>query len=167
MALTANSLPAIPPGLAVPFDAANDLSGGSQTLTATGYLGSPNQLDMGQGRVFGICALDITNMKVSATDEVYKFALLGSNDVSWANGNVELLAFHDFAALAANRQIATILGASPAIPPVGATGTLVYLPFTTLMQRIVYRYVRGYLVIAGTAPTITLRSWLAPIEMKL
>jgi hypothetical protein len=163
MALTANTLPSVPPILAVPFDAALDLSNGSQTLTATGYMGAPNQVDWGQGRVAGIMALDITNLKVSAGNEQYGVYLLGSNDPAWGNGNVEILAKHDFGV----RDIATIIGATPAIPPSGAAGTLVYIPFLNLMQRIVYRYLRGYVVIAGTAPTMTFRSWVAPLEMKI
>lgn len=167
MALTANTLPAIPPEYDTPFDAALDLSGGAQTLTATGYMGSPNQVDIGQGRLTGIMALDISAIDVSSADETYKFYLLGSNDVNWASGNVELLAMHDIGAASAVRQIATILGASPAIPPSGMAGTIIYLPFSNLMQRIVYRYIRGYVVIAGTTPTVTFRAWVAPLEMKV
>lgn len=167
MALTANTLPAIPPEFDVPFDAMLDLSGGSQTLAATGYMGAPNQIDIGQGRLTGLMAIDISSIDVSSLDEAYKFCLLGSNDAAWGNGNVELLAFHDVGAASAVRQIATILGASPAIPPAGAAGSMIFLPFTNLMQRIVYRYVRGYVVISGTTPTVTFRSWLAPLEMKV
>jgi len=167
MALTANTLPSIPPEYDVPFDAMLDLSGGAQTLTATGYMGSPNQVDIGQGRLTGLMAIDISAIDVSSVDETYKFYLLGSNDVSWGNGNVELLAMHDIGAASAVRQIATILGASPAIPPAGVTGSMIFLPFSNLMQGIVYRYIRGYVVIAGTTPTITFRSWVAPFEMKV
>lgn len=167
MALTANTLPAIPPGFDVPFDAALDLSGGAQTLTATGYMGSPNQIDYSQGRSVGLMSIDISAIDVSSGDETYKFHLMGSNDVNWANGNVELLAFHDLAAATAGRQVPTILGVTPAIPSLNVAGTIIYLPFTNLMQRIVYRYMRGYVVIGGTTPSITFRSWLSPVEMKI
>lgn len=167
MALTANALPAIPPRFTAPFDASLALTNGSETKTATGYMGTPNQPDLGQGRFTGLMALDITNAKVSAGDESYKIHLLGSNDVAWGNGNVELLAMHDIGAASAARQIATILGASPAIPPTGVAGTMIYLPFSNLMQSIVYRYIRGYFVIDGTAPTISLNAWVAPFEMKV
>lgn len=167
MALTAPTLPAIPPGLDVPFDAMLDLSGGAQTLTATGYMGSPNTVPWGAGRVGGIMAIDVSAIDVSSGDETYKFHLFGSNDNSFGNGNVELLAFHDLAAAAAVRQVATILGASPAIPPSGLTGTMIYLPFLNLMQRITYQYLRGYVVIGGTTPSITFRSWVAPLEMRI
>jgi hypothetical protein len=167
MALTANTLPAIPPGFIVPFDAMLDLSGGVQTLTATGYMGSPNTVNLPVGRLSGILALDISAIDVSSGDETYKFCLFGSNDVSFGNGNVELLAFHDFAAASAGRQVPTILGASPAMPPVGAAGTLTYVLFSNLMQRIVYQYARGYVVIGGTTPSVSFRAWLSPFEMKV
>lgn len=168
MALTANTLPAIVPHYSVPYDASLDLTGGTNaTFTATGYLNGTTNLDVGPGRVTGLWAMDISNMKVSVTDEVYKFHLMGSNDAAWGNGNVELLAYHDFASLVANRVVATILGASPAIPPTNIVGTEIAIPFSNLMQRIVYRYLRAYVVISGTSPTVTLRSWIAPVEMRI
>ena len=168
MALTANTLPSVVPNYSVPYDASLDLTGGSAaTLTATGYLNGTTNLDIGPGRVTGLWALDISALDVSSSDEVYKLHLMGSNDAAWGNGNVELLAFHDFAAVTAGRQVATILGASPAIPATGLVGTEIAIPFSNLMQRIVYRYLRAYLVASGTTPSITLRSWIAPVEMKI
>lgn len=165
MALTANTIPSQVPLYATPYDAMNAFAS-AQTLTATGYM--TNTLDVGgaqpssgAGRTEGMWVLDITNLKVSATDESYRFHLFGSNDVAFGNGNVELLAMHDFAALAANRIVATILGATPTIPPTGMGGVVLQIPFTNLMQRIVYRYLRVYAVIAGTSPTVTLSSWLS------
>lgn len=163
MALTANALPSQIPFPIAPFDANLALATQpTQTLAATGYMGAPTTLDIGQGRVEGYWAIDITSVDMTSNDEVYKFHLMGSNDVAWGNGNVELLAFHDFAAVTAGRQVATILGASPAIPALsGLGGTLLHIPFNNLMQRIVYRYLRGYLVISGTTPTITFNSWIS------
>lgn len=163
MPLTANTLPSIVPDVVAAFDAATSFAS-AQTLTATGYMGSPTQVDLGQGRMDGLWSVDITNIDISSGDETYRFHLMGSNDVNWANGNVELLAFHDIAAATAGRLVPTILGASPAIPATGLSGTILRIPFMNLMQRIVYRYVRGYLVIGGTTPTVTFTSWLSPDE---
>jgi hypothetical protein len=169
MALTANTVPSQVPFYATPFDAQNAFTS-AQTLTATGYLNNLNsgQLDLGSalptsgaGRTTGMWCLDITAIDVSSNDESYKFCLFGSNNVAFTNGDVELLAFHDFAAVTAGRQVATILGASPAIPPTGAAGTILQIPFTNLMQRIVYRYLRSYVVIAGTTPSVTVTSWVS------
>src|SRR5262245_58631381 len=110
MPITAGTLPSQVPIQAVPFDANLALATQpSQTLTATGYMGAPNQIDIGPGRTEGYWAIDITAIDFTSGDETYKFHLFGSNDVAWGNGNVDLLAFHDFAAATAGRQVATIL----------------------------------------------------------
>jgi hypothetical protein len=167
MALTANTVPSTLVDYAVPYDAMNVLAS-AQTLVATGYMGSPNQLDLGSsapvsaaGRTDGIWSVDITAVDMTSGDETYRLHLMGSNDAAWGNGNVELLAFHDLAAATAGRIVPTILGASPAIPPTGRAGTILRIPFTNLRQNILYRYVRGYVVIGGTTPTITFTSWLS------
>jgi hypothetical protein len=161
MALTANTLPSAVPYYATPFDAQNAMAS-AQTLVATGYM--TNQLDIGAGRVTGMWATDFSALDVSSGDETYRFFLLGSNDVAWGNGNVEVLTFFDIAAATAGRIIATILGASPAIPMAGRAGMLQQKPFNNLSLGIVYRYVRGYAVIGGTTPTVTLTSWLSDIS---
>jgi hypothetical protein len=175
MALTANTVPSQVPDLACPYDAQLAFTSG-QVIAATGYLNNLNsgQIDFGganpssgAGRKEGIWTIDVTNVDFSSADETYKFHLFGSNDVAFGNGNVELLAFHDLAAVTAGRQVATILGATPTIPPSGLAGTIFRIPFMTLMQRIVYRYVRAYVVIAGTTPTVTVTSWLSRGEIKM
>jgi hypothetical protein len=169
MALTANAIPSQVTTFPCPWDAMTAFTD-TQTLTATGYLNNLNsgQIDLGgakpvaaAGRVDGIWSTDITAIDVSSGDETYQLALLGSNDVAFGNGNVELLAFHDLAAAATGRVIATLLGASPAIPPTNLAGTILQLPFTNLMQRIYYRYLRARIIIGGTTPTITLTSWIS------
>ena len=175
MALTANTVPSQVPDFIAPFDAQLAFTA-AQVIAATGYLNNLNsgQVDFGganpssgAGRKEGIWTLSISAIDFSSNDEVYKFHLFGSNDVAFGNGNVELLAFHDFAATAALRQVATILGATPTIPPTGLAGTQVKIPFTTLMQRIVYRYVRSYVVIAGTTPTVTVTSWVSRATVQI
>ncbi|BEV44416.1 hypothetical protein [Afipia carboxidovorans] len=163
MALTANTLPSTVPDFVVPFDANMAFNTAPETLSATGYLGSSKQLDIGPGRVLGLWALDISAMTMAA-DESYKLHLLGSNDPDWGNGNVELLAFEDFAYASSGRQIATILGASNAVPPTGRAGLMCAVPFTNLRAGIVYRYLRAYLVAAGTTKNIKLMSWVSPLD---
>jgi hypothetical protein len=169
MALTPNAIPSQVAKFPAPFDAMTAFCN-AQQLTATGFLNNLNsgQLDLGggnpvsaAGRTDGIWNLDISLMDFTTTDETYQFALLGSNDVAFGNGNVELLAFHDFAALAANRVIPTLLGATPTIPPVNLAGTIIQLPFTNLMQRIYYRYLRARVTAGGTTPIVTVTSWIS------
>jgi len=175
MALTANLIPSQVTTFPCPYDAMLAFCS-AQTLNATGYFNNLNsgQLDLGgaapvsaAGRTDFIWCMDITTLDETTTDEVYKLHLFGSNDVAFGNGNVELLAFHDFAGLAANRQVATILGASPVIPPTGLGGTIIQIPATNLMQRIYYRYLRCYLVASGTTPIITMTSWISRANINV
>lgn len=167
MALTNNTLPSIPPHFTLPLDA-NMQFASAQTLTATGFVNNSNAvLDLGLGRFTGMLALDITALDVSSANETYQLSLLGSNDSAFGNGNVDLLAFHDFAAATAGRIIPTLLAASPAVPPTNLAGSLIAIPFTNFMQGFVYRYLKLDAVLGGTTPSITLSAWISPIEMKV
>jgi hypothetical protein len=168
MALTANAIPSQVGYFPCPYDAQLAFCS-AQSITATGYFNNLNsgQLDLGgaspvsaAGRTDFIWNIDISVLDETTTDETYKIALLGSNDVAFGNGNVELLAFHDFG-LAANRVIATILGTTPVVPPTGLGGTLIQIPATNLMQRIYYRYLRMYGVLSGTTPIFTCTAWIS------
>jgi hypothetical protein len=170
MPLSSGTLPSQPPTFAAPYDRATAFCD-AQTLTATADLSNVNaQLDLGgfvpipsgvgsgAGRTAGVWVLNITAMDLASADESYRFHLLGSNDVLFGNGNVDLLGFHDFAAASAGRIIPTLMGPSLPAP------TRVYVPLVTLRQGLVYRYLRARAVIAGTTPSITLSSWLSLVS---
>lgn len=168
MALTPNLIPSQITTYPCPFDATLAFCS-AQQLTATGYFNNLNsgQIDLGganpqsaAGRTDFIWTIDLTVLDETTTDETYKVGLVGSNDVAFTAGNVELLAFHDFA-LAANRVFPAILGTSPAVPPTNLAGTIVQMACSNLMQRIYYRYLRMYLLAAGTTPIITATSWIS------
>jgi hypothetical protein len=36
-----------------------------------------------------------------------------------------------------------------------------------MMQKIVYRYLRAHVTIAGLSPSVTLTSWVVPPELRL
>lgn len=169
MALTALAIPSQITTFPCPYDAALAFTS-AQTLTSTGYLNNLNSgiLDLGGakpvsavGRTDGIWNIDVTAVDVTSGDEVYQLALLGSNDAAFGNGNVELLDFYDITAASSGRVIATLLGATPTIPPTGLGGMLIQLPFSNLMLRIYYRYLKARAIISGTTPTITLTSWVS------
>lgn len=170
MALTANLIPSQITTYPCPYDATLAFCS-AQTLNTvtTGVLvGNVNPtIDLGgaspvsaAGRTDFIWNLDITQLDETTTDEVYKIGLIGSNDVAFGAGNVELLAFHDFA-LAANRVFPAILGTSPAVPPANLAGTIVQIPATNIMQRIIYRYLKLYTSLAGTTPILVFSSWIS------
>src|ERR1700691_1905161 len=160
MALTALAIPSQITTFPCPFDALLAFTS-AQTITATGYLNNLNsgQLDLGGpnpvsavGRTDGIWNIDITALNVATGDESYTLRLLGSNDVAFGNGNVELLEQYDIAATAALRNLANICGINPTVPPTGLAGMIIQKPFTNLCMRIYYRYLRAHLVVVGTGP---------------
>ena len=175
MPLTANALPSQVPSFAVPYDSQAAFCS-AQVITATGFLNNLNSglIDLGAtgapslggvssaGRYVSTWALNITAMDLSSNDETYRFFLLGSNDVNFANGNVELLAFHDFAAVTAGRLLTPLCGASPANPPFVQP-----VPFVNLWQKIVYRWLKCQVVITGTSPTVTVTSWISSLGISL
>jgi hypothetical protein len=169
MALSALAIPSQIAEFPTPFDGMLAFTD-TQTLTATGYLNNLNsgQIDLGGakpvsavGRVDGIWNILIPTIDVSSADETYLLALLGSNDVAFGNGNVEQLGIYDIAAAASGRVIATLLGATPTIPPSGLTGMLIQRPFTNLSCRIYYRYLRARAIIGGTTPNLIVTSWIS------
>jgi hypothetical protein len=176
MPITANAIPSQVVTFPVPYDAMNAFCS-AQTLTATGYFNNLNsgQLDLGgpspvsaAGRTDFIWSMDITALDLTSNDETYRVFLFGSNDVAFGNGNVEILAVHDFAAVTAGRLVATIVGPTPTpVPPAGLGGTIVQLPATNLMQRIYHRFLRMYLVAGGTTPSITLTSWISRANINV
>lgn len=171
MALTANTLPANPPLPSLPLDASLQFSS-AQVVTATGYLNNVNsQVDLanggsglGAGRAGFFAVVDITAL--SGTTPSFQFHVFGSNDVNFGNGNVEDIMEFDWA-VTGTRLVATIIGASPAFPDPARGGTLIIKPFWNLgAGMIVYRYLRMYVVVAGTTPSITVTAWASPWEMK-
>ena len=175
MALTFNALPSQPANFAVPFDRQAAFCE-NQTRTTSGDFNNVNaQVDLGGianlaggaaggsgvGRTTGIWVVNVTAMDLVTNDgESYRIFLLGSNDVSFAAGNVECLGLVDFAATAAARIISGTLGVSLPAP------TRVYRPFTNMSQvspsnSLIFRYLRCTAVIGGATPSITLTSWLS------
>ncbi len=153
----------------IPYDATLAFAN-AQVIAATGYANNVNAtLDLGggapvsgAGRTDFMWCVDITNLKLSANDESYRFHLFGSNDAAFGNGNVDLLMAFDAAAVTAGRLVPTILGPTPQpVPPVGKAGLLYQKACSNLNGNIVFRYIKCYLVLGGTGPTITVTSWLS------
>ncbi len=155
-------MPFNPPSKVGVFDTATCFAknGQAETLTATAYLGgtgTPVQLDVGTWLVEGYWMLDWLARDQANNDESYSVYLLGSNDPAWGNGNVEILQSQNFGS---GRSIATIAGGSPGCPNKQGSGEMNWFPFLNYKSGIVYRYLRVYIVIAGTTPSATLNSWL-------
>ena len=167
MALTTNqpTLPAIPPLPAIPLDASLQLAS-AQTITTTGYLNNvQTQVNIGAGRVGFFAVVDLT--AESGTSPSFQFHVFGSNDVAFGNGNVEDLYEFDYAPNTAQRLVTTIVGASITVPDPSRAGSLIIKPGWNYGQgQITYQYLRMYVVIAGTTPSITATAWFAPLEYR-
>lgn len=167
MALTTNqpTLPAIPPLPPIPADGSLQFCA-AQTITATGYLNNSNtNVAIGAGRTGGFVVVDLTAQ--SGTSPSFQFHLFGSNDSAFGNGNVEDLMEFDYAPNTAQRLVTTIVGGSIAVPDPGRAGSLIIKPAWNFGQgNITYQFLRLYVVIAGTTPSITVNAWFAPWEMN-
>lgn len=162
MALTNNALPTVGPTYSVPYDAFHAFAF-PQTLTATAYASGVNtQVDLGRGRFQGLWVLDITAATLSA-DQAYQFFLCGSNDAAFADGNFDVLASRDIAYTQALRLLPSKPAAFTALGiPAGQACLRHVIPFSNQMGAYLFQFAQLYVKIAGTSPSITFRSWLAP-----
>jgi hypothetical protein len=167
MALTTfqPALPAVPPLAVFPADASLQFSS-AQVITATGYLNNVNAvLTIGAGRVGFFTVVDLTAQ--SGTTPSFQFHVFGSNDPAFGNGNVEDLYEFDYAPGTAQRLVPTIVGGSLAVPDPSRAGTLIPKPgWNYGAGQLTYQYLKLYVVIAGTTPSITATAWVAPFEYR-
>lgn len=164
------SLPSQFPRINNPFDAQTaltDLAG--NTLTASGYsqLSSAQAIvDLGNGNGEYQWALSISAIDVASTDELYKFCLIGSNDIAFGNGNCDLLGYHEYAAAASARVVANKLAPVAAtgvvVPDPGSVGSWDTFPFYNYRNGQTFRYVSLYCDISGTTPSVSFISWISP-----
>ena len=135
------------------FDALTKLQD-SATLTssAAGQVdGSAQVLDMGKNtKTKCVAVFDISAIKVSANDEVYELSMQGSSKSDFSS---------DFTEIACVR--------------VGAPGSFLPGDVTPVAERYIvrfentlngntYRYIRGYIGMGGTAPSITVSAYVSP-----
>jgi len=144
------------------FDAQTCFTGGvtPQTFTASGYFtsgGQPTQLDVGPGLFDGYWVIDWVSRKQSAGTEEYTVYILGSNDPAFGAGNVEMLSVQDYgASRTALAPSGVPIGASPDV----TSGETDYIPLLNFRSGIVYRYIRSWIDVNGTAPSATVNGWL-------
>ena len=157
------------------FDVNAQLSDNAAAYTATGYAqagGADGIVDLGgnqgvtvtlpaiddistytpqQARIDAVLIADVTAIKISAGNESYKLMALVSNDPAFGAGNVE--------------QAGEIMvGKGASRDGVNMKDSVVgryEIPFTNNIAGSIYQYVKLYLVIGGTAPTINVTSFVA------
>lgn len=123
------------------------LSGNATAITADDDdgIGASPIIDLGSGRFDACLVLDIAAIDVASSDESYDLIIQGSNSATFASGIQEL----------ARRRLghtSTLKGAASS-----AIGRY-ELPFTNDVLDTEYRYLRVLVDVAGTSPSITIRT---------
>lgn len=104
----------------------------------TGFVsGGPNALFK------GVAVFDVSAMDISSADELYTLIIQGSNSPTFASG-IENLAEIDIGATASRKG-----GAG------NSTTGRYELTFQNEQADVMYQYIRHYVLISGTTPTIT------------
>lgn len=119
------------------------------TATAAGTVGGSDKiLDVGNGRFEAVALVDVSALDIVSNNEEYDVLIQGSNSATFASGIENLAQLN--------------LGATE-VRQGGAQDSVVgryELPFINQAVGTIYKYLRAYLVIAGTTPTITVRVWV-------
>lgn len=105
---------------------------------------------LGPGRFEGVLIIDVSAIDISSADEVYHLCLQGSASGAEAFTTKENLV-----------QIS--LGATAARPGAAINSVIgrYELPFITEQHDTVYDWVRLFVDVAGTTPSITFKAWIA------
>jgi len=113
------------------------------TSTGVGQVAASNRvIDLGASRVDMRVVCDVSNIKTSATDEIYTLQVQVSNSSTFANTIVCAASIPIGAATPTGNSAATVAGRYE-------------LQLANEVNGVVYRYARVRHVIAGTSPTIT------------
>lgn len=122
---------------AVTASAAANVASEAKVLDTGFVTGGPNALFK------GVAVIDITAMDVSSADELYTIIIQGSNSSTFASG-IENLAELDIGASASRK---------------GGAGVSLIGRYELIFQNeqadVMYQYIRAYILVAGTTPTIT------------
>ena len=127
------------------------LADGAAAITADGVtqVASANQSkEVGPGRFEGVLLVDVSAIKTTAGDEKYDLVLQGSQDSTFATKEIV-------------GQLS--LGAGAARPGGAITSSIgrYEIPFTTEQDDVDYRWVRLFVDVSGTSPSITLKAFIA------
>lgn len=145
------------------FDANLLLADGAAAITADGYTqvssatatlnlgGNQSTSPTQQARLDAVCVIDISAIDIASTNETYCLKILGTNDSTWASGSIYELA-------------AINLGYSAALIPATQGDTLIgeyELMFSTERANVKYQYIRMYVDVTGTTPSITFTAYVS------
>lgn len=150
------------------FDANLLLSDNAAAYTATGFTqvgGADAVLDMGgnQGvtpqqlaRIDAVAVVDVTAMDATTTDEAYRILVVGSQVSAFTAGTIQVLGEMELAG-----GVLSVLGPGAAGVTKTATAGRYEIPFSTEQNNVKYQYVKMFLVLTGTTPSISLSAFVA------
>ena len=121
------------------------------TASAAGLVSGASQiLDVGSGYFDGKVCLDLAAISTTHTsgDQLYRFQVQGSTDSAMATANVYDLAEKRFGA-------GEVLFNATATKDVGAAGERHFMCFENRVGDTAMPYIRIYVTIAGTTPSVT------------
>jgi hypothetical protein len=110
-----------------------------------------------QSRMDAMLVVDVTAVKISAGNELYKLAVLLSNDMNFGAGNVTLGGMFEFGAAAVLDGVNML--ATPAPSLIG--GSRYEFAFCSEQNNVKYEFIKLYNVISGTLPAISYRAFAA------
>jgi hypothetical protein len=162
------------------FDANMALSDAAAAYTASGYAqyaGADGVVDLGgnqnititlpsiadvstitpqQPRIDAVVAVDITNIKTSSGNELYKLIIMLSNNPAFSALTGAMGGMIEFGAAASIDGPAGVAFVTPAAPAVG--GSRYELLFSNEQNNVKFQYLKLFHVISGTTPTITYKA---------
>lgn len=108
--------------------------------------GTAKIIKTGAGRFEAVMLFDVSALTVGA-DNAYSLVIQGSNTADFSG---------------AKQNLAVVeLGNTAVRPGAAATSTIgrYEVPFTTEVNDVVYDYVRVFVVVAGTTPSVNFKAW--------
>ena len=127
-----------------------ELEDGAAAITADGAGSAILDLDSTAPRTRGDIVLDVSAMDITTGDETYTIMAQGSSSATFASTIQELACI----------RVGDGSAISSTIDVNDSTGRFV-LPFINERNGTSYRYLRLYVDVAGTTPSITFKAWLA------
>jgi len=143
------------------FDANLEFSDNAAAYTASGYLqkgGADGVIDLGgnqgtspaqQARIDAVAIFDVTALDITSGNETYQIDIVVSNDP----------AFLTTLAIAGGVQLGK--GASLRVAATDSVIGRVELGFTNQVCGVTYQYMKAYLTVGGTTPSINIEGFVA------
>ena len=132
--------------------------GGNQNVTITlPSIADSTSITPQQARIDAVCVVDVTAIDISSGNETYRLCVVGSNDPNFGSGKVNCLGEME---IGKGASLGFVNGQdAPTVPAIG--GLRYEIPFSSEQANVKYEFVKLYLVLGGTTPSITFKAFVA------